>query len=133
MLRYKFITDNMALQYFRLSRRYYVVVDERDPPGDTNWTHLTDKVTANRLKIPYYVAASYNTETLTSPTNIRIGDGTVIGGYLNYPLVKGKTYNYEIYEKWLLADNQPVVARIRGKKFLSGIINYLCITTKNYT
>ena len=32
--------------------RYYVVVDERDPPGDTNWTELTDKVTANKMKIP---------------------------------------------------------------------------------
>uniref|UniRef100_A0A915DKV5 Fibronectin type-III domain-containing protein n=1 Tax=Ditylenchus dipsaci TaxID=166011 RepID=A0A915DKV5_9BILA len=93
--------------------RYYVVVDERDPPGDTNWTQLTDKVTANRLKIPYYVAASFNTETLTGPTNVKLGDGTVIGGYLNYPLVKGKTYNYEIYQKWMMNDNQPVVARLR--------------------
>lgn len=92
-----------------------MVVDERDPPGDTNWTQLTDKVTANRKRIPYYVAGSYNTETLTAPTRVRIGDGQVIGGYLNYPLVKGKTYNYEIYEKWLLHDNQPVVARIRGE------------------
>ncbi|KAI6240848.1 hypothetical protein M3Y99_00392200 [Aphelenchoides fujianensis] len=96
--------------------RYYVVVDERDPPGDTNWTQLTDKVTANRLKIPYYVAASYNTETLPSPTTVRIGDGQVIGGYLNYPLVKGRTYNYEIYTKWMLKDGQPVIARLRGSR-----------------
>jgi hypothetical protein len=76
--------------------RYYVVVDERDPPGDTNWTLLTDKVTAHRLRIPYYVAGSFSTETLVTPTHVRIGDGQVIGGYLNYPLQKGKTYNYEV-------------------------------------
>ena len=76
--------------------RYYVVVDERDPPGDTNWTLLTDKVTAHRLKIPYYVTGSFSTETLDVPTTVRIGDGQVIGGYLNYPLQKGKTYNYEV-------------------------------------
>lgn len=77
-------------------RRYYVVVDERDPPGDTNWTLLTDKVTANRLHIPYYVTASFSTETLIAPTTVKIGEGQVIGGYLNYPLQKGKTYNYEV-------------------------------------
>lgn len=91
-----------------------MVVDERDPPGDTNWTLLTDKVTAHRRGIPYYVAASFNTETLTKPTTVRLGDGTVIGGYLNYPLEKGKTYNYEVYTKWLLNDGQPVIARLRG-------------------
>jgi len=80
--------------------RYYVVVDERDPPGDTNWTQLTDKVTANRLHIPYYVTGSFSTETLTTPTTVRIGDGQVIGGYLNYPLVRGKTYNYEVRRNW---------------------------------
>uniref|UniRef100_A0A914BWZ1 Fibronectin type-III domain-containing protein n=1 Tax=Acrobeloides nanus TaxID=290746 RepID=A0A914BWZ1_9BILA len=93
--------------------RYYVVVDERDPPGDTNWTKLTDKVTANRLQIPYYVAASFNTETLTNKTTVHLGDGTVIGGYLNYPLIKGKKYNYEIYTKWMLNEGQPVIARLR--------------------
>ncbi|KAK6029855.1 hypothetical protein OSTOST_04026 [Ostertagia ostertagi] len=82
------------------SCRYYVVVDERDPPGESNWTELTDKVTANKLKIPYYVAASYDINTLTEPKKVRIGDGTVIGGYLNYPLVKGKKYNYEVYTVW---------------------------------
>lgn len=94
--------------------RYYVVVDERDTPGDTNWTQLTDKVTADRKGIPYYVAASYNNETLTRPTTVKIGDGQVIGGYLNYPLVKGRTYNYEIYTKWMMNGNQPVVSHMRG-------------------
>jgi hypothetical protein len=91
-----------------------VVVDERDPPGDTNWTLLTDKVTGNRRKIPYYVTGSFSTETLTEPTTVRIGDGTVIGGYLNYPLAKGKSYNYEIYTKWMMYNGQPVIARLRG-------------------
>ncbi|RCN43891.1 hypothetical protein ANCCAN_10092 [Ancylostoma caninum] len=50
--------------------RYYVVVDERDPPGESNWTELTDKVTANKLKIPYYVAASYDINTLTEPRKV---------------------------------------------------------------
>jgi hypothetical protein len=94
--------------------RYYVVVDQRDPPGDTNWTLLTDKVTADRNGIPYYVAASFNTETLTHPTTVKIGDGQVIGGYLNYPLVKGRTYNYEIYTKWMMNGNQPVINHMRG-------------------
>ncbi|KAK0418386.1 hypothetical protein QR680_013533 [Steinernema hermaphroditum] len=93
--------------------RYYVVVDEREPAGDTNWTYLTDKVTAHRRNIPYYVAASFSTETLKHPTKVRLGDGTVIGGYLNYPLEKGKKYNYEIYTLWRL-NEAPVVARLRG-------------------
>ncbi|KAI6201513.1 hypothetical protein M3Y96_00850200 [Aphelenchoides besseyi] len=99
--------------------RYYVVVDTRDPPGDTNWTFLTDKVTADNQKLPYYVAASFNTETLTHPTTVRIGDGQVIGGYLNYPLVKGHTYNYEIYTKWNLRDYQPVIGRIRASPYVA--------------
>ncbi|EJW71720.1 hypothetical protein WUBG_17372, partial [Wuchereria bancrofti] len=70
--------------------RYYVVVDEREPAGSTNWTELSDKITANKMKIPYYVAASFNADTLPGPRKVRIGDGSVIGGYLNYPLVKGK-------------------------------------------
>ncbi|VDL76883.1 unnamed protein product [Nippostrongylus brasiliensis] len=94
------------------ARRYYVVVDERDPPGESNWTELTDKVTANKLKIPYYVAASYDINTLTEPKKVRIGDGTVIGGYLNYPLVKGKKYNYEVYTVWNVT-GVPVVGRSR--------------------
>ncbi|TKR65207.1 hypothetical protein L596_025641 [Steinernema carpocapsae] len=92
--------------------RYYVVVDEREPAGDTNWTYLTDKVTAHRHQIPYYVAASFSTETLTEPKKIRLGDGTVIGGYLNYPLEKGKKYNYEIYTVWSV-NGAPVVGRLR--------------------
>ncbi|CAD5222389.1 unnamed protein product [Bursaphelenchus xylophilus] len=99
--------------------RYYVVVDQREPAGDTNWTMLTDKVTADRLKIPYYVAASFSTETLTAPTTVKIGDGKVYGGYINYPLVKGKTYNYEIYTKWSMNDGQPVIARLRETPFLT--------------
>uniref|UniRef100_A0A913IDA2 Fibronectin type-III domain-containing protein n=1 Tax=Strongyloides stercoralis TaxID=6248 RepID=A0A913IDA2_STRER len=98
--------------------RYYVVVDERNPAGDTNWTQLTDKVTANKQRLPYYVAASFDTNTLTEPTKVKIGDGTVIGGYLNYPLVKGKIYNYEIYTKWMIDDN-PVIARLRATPYIS--------------
>uniref|UniRef100_A0A915Q6K3 Fibronectin type-III domain-containing protein n=1 Tax=Setaria digitata TaxID=48799 RepID=A0A915Q6K3_9BILA len=94
--------------------RYYVVVDEREPAGSTNWTELTDKVTANRMKIPYYVAASFNADTLPGPRKVRIGDGTVLGGYLNYPLVKGKKYNYEIYSVWELNGKPAAVARQRG-------------------
>uniref|UniRef100_A0AC35UE32 Protein-tyrosine-phosphatase n=1 Tax=Rhabditophanes sp. KR3021 TaxID=114890 RepID=A0AC35UE32_9BILA len=60
--------------------RYYVVVDERDPPGDTNWTRLTDKVTSNKHKISYYVAASFDSNTLTESTKVKLGDGSVIGG-----------------------------------------------------
>lgn len=95
--------------------RYYVVIDERDPIGDTNWTLLDDKVTAGRKKIQYYVAGSFDTNTLTDPTTFRVGDGKVYGGYINYPLVKGKTYNYEIYTKWDMLDHQPVIGRLRGK------------------
>ncbi|CAI5445350.1 unnamed protein product [Caenorhabditis angaria] len=98
--------------------RYYVVVDERDPPGDTNWTELTDKVTANKMKIPYYVAASFNLETLPEPRKVRIGDGSVIGGYLNYPLTKGKKYNYEIYTIWNVTGSE-VVGRLRASPFLT--------------
>ncbi|KJH44141.1 fibronectin type III domain protein [Dictyocaulus viviparus] len=105
----------------RAVTRYYVVVDERDPPGDTNWTELTDKVTANKLKIPYYVAASYDVNTLTEPKKVRIGDGTVIGGYLNYPLVKGRKYNYEVYTVWNVT-GKPVVGRSRGS-----MISYLFV------
>uniref|UniRef100_A0A914E274 Fibronectin type-III domain-containing protein n=1 Tax=Acrobeloides nanus TaxID=290746 RepID=A0A914E274_9BILA len=95
--------------------RYYVVVDKRDPPGDANWTELTDKITASKLNIQHYVAASFNMETLTKTSKVKLGDGTVIGGYLNYPLVKDKKYNYEIYTKWMLNEGQPVIARLRGR------------------
>ncbi|CAJ0598951.1 unnamed protein product [Cylicocyclus nassatus] len=98
--------------------RYYVVVDERDPPGESNWTELTDKVTANKMKIPYYVAASYDINTLTEPRKVRIGDGQVIGGYLNYPLVKGKKYNYEVYTVWNVT-GVPVVGRSRASPYLA--------------
>ncbi|VDN03313.1 unnamed protein product [Thelazia callipaeda] len=99
------------------SQRYYVVVDEREPAGSTNWTELTDKVTANKLKIPYYVGASFNADTLPGPRKVRIGDGTVIGGYLNYPLVKGKKYNYEIYSVWELNGKPAAVARQRASPY----------------
>ncbi|CAJ0579194.1 unnamed protein product, partial [Mesorhabditis spiculigera] len=98
--------------------RYFVIVDERDPPGDTNWTELTDKVTAHKRKIPYYVAASFNLETLPEPKSVRIGDGTVIGGYLNYPLTKGKKYNYEIYTLWNIT-GAPLVGRLRASPYLT--------------
>ncbi|EJD74869.1 hypothetical protein LOAG_17881 [Loa loa] len=97
--------------------RYYVVVDEREPAGSTNWTELTDKVTANKMKIPYYVAASFNADTLPGPRKVRIGDGSVIGGYLNYPLVKGKKYNYEIYSVWELNGKPAAVARQRASPY----------------
>uniref|UniRef100_A0AC34QKY1 Fibronectin type-III domain-containing protein n=1 Tax=Panagrolaimus sp. JU765 TaxID=591449 RepID=A0AC34QKY1_9BILA len=99
--------------------RYYVVVDEREPPGDTNWTELTDKVTAQKRKTPYYVAGSFSIHTLNKPMKVRLGDGTVVGGYLNYPLTKGKKYNYEIYTKWLLNDGQPVLARLRATPYIT--------------
>uniref|UniRef100_A0A1I7XS60 Fibronectin type-III domain-containing protein n=1 Tax=Heterorhabditis bacteriophora TaxID=37862 RepID=A0A1I7XS60_HETBA len=44
---------------------------------------------------------------------VRIGDGSVIGGYLNYPLVKGKKYNYEVYTVWNIS-GAPVYGRLRG-------------------
>lgn len=116
----KYFASIISINYRKVHfRRYYVVVDEREPPGDTNWTQLTDKVTASRLKIPYYVAGSFSTETLTEPTTFPIGDGTVVGGYLNYPLTKGKTYNYEIYTKWMMHGNQPVISRLRGLFYLN--------------
>ncbi|MCP9258787.1 hypothetical protein DINM_001788 [Dirofilaria immitis] len=97
--------------------RYYVVVDEREPAGSTNWTELTDKITANKMKIPYYVAASFNADTLPGPRKVRIGDGSVIGGYLNYPLIKGKKYNYEIYSVWELDGKPAAVARQRASPY----------------
>lgn len=45
---------------------------------------------------------------------VRIGDGTVIGGYLNYPLIKGKKYNYEVYTIWNVT-GAPLVGRLRGE------------------
>lgn len=42
--------SQLCLTYIRYRKekkcysRYYVVVDERDPPGESNWTELTDKV-----------------------------------------------------------------------------------------
>uniref|UniRef100_A0A915B8J5 Fibronectin type-III domain-containing protein n=1 Tax=Parascaris univalens TaxID=6257 RepID=A0A915B8J5_PARUN len=97
--------------------RYYVVVDEREPAGNTNWTELTDKVTATKQKLPYYVAASFTADTLPAPRKVRIGDASVIGGYLNYPLVKGKKYNYEIYSVWELDGKPAVVARQRASPY----------------
>ncbi|GMT18237.1 hypothetical protein PFISCL1PPCAC_9534, partial [Pristionchus fissidentatus] len=99
-------------------QRYYVVVDERDPAGDTNWTELTDKVTAKKLNIPYYVAASFNRETLPEQTKLKIGDGTVHGGYLNYPLEKGKKYNYEVYTLWNVTGD-PLIGRLRATPFVA--------------
>lgn len=94
------------------------MVDEREPAGNTNWTELTDKVTATKQKLPYYVAASFTADTLPAPRKVRIGDASVIGGYLNYPLVKGKKYNYEIYSVWELDGKPAVVARQRGKQLI---------------
>lgn len=77
------------------------------------------------MKIPYYVAASFNADTLPGPQKVRIGDGSVIGGYLNYPLVKGKKYNHEIYSVWELDGKPAAVARQRGKLFLSSSFHNL--------
>lgn len=95
--------------------RYYVVIDEREPPGETNWTLLTDKITAKALKIPYYVVGSFNRETLPTPRKFLLGDGEVYGGYLNYPLVPGKPVNWEFVTVWEI-DGKPVVGHWRGKR-----------------
>ena len=65
-------------------------------PNLISETYPSPQVSAHKLNIPYYVAASYNKETLPEPQKVKIGDGQVIGGYLNYPLEKGKKYNYEV-------------------------------------
>uniref|UniRef100_A0A914W0E7 Fibronectin type-III domain-containing protein n=1 Tax=Plectus sambesii TaxID=2011161 RepID=A0A914W0E7_9BILA len=97
--------------------RYYVVIDERDPAGDTNWTKLTDKVTAKKQNLPYYVGGSFNQQTLSTPRKFVMGDGKVHGGYLNYPLVKGKKYNWDFFTVWKV-DGKPVVGRLRASDFL---------------
>ncbi|GMS87185.1 hypothetical protein PENTCL1PPCAC_9360, partial [Pristionchus entomophagus] len=103
-------------------QRYYVMVDEREVAGESNWTLLTDKVTAHKLGIPYYVAASYNAETLPEATKVKIGDGQVIGGYLNYPLTKDKKHNYAVYTLWNITGD-PVVGKITNTKDTWSIIS----------
>lgn len=76
---------------------------------------LTDKVTAEKQNIPYYVTASFTPDTLKGERTVKVGDGTVLGGFLNYPLEKGKKYNFEIYSIWELEGKPAVVARQRGR------------------
>lgn len=57
--------------------RYWVIVDRRETPGPINETELTDKVTADKLGIPYYVAGSFDRHTLKSERQFPIGDGEV--------------------------------------------------------
>lgn len=47
-----------------------MVVDERNPAGDSNWTQLTDKVSAGKISLPFYVTASYNLDTLKQKTKV---------------------------------------------------------------
>lgn len=89
--------------------RYYVVVDERDPAGEVNPNMLYDKVTAKARNIPYYIAGAFdrNTLPLGRERQFNIGDGEVYGGYLNYPLIKGKKYNWFFVPYWKIGD-KPV-------------------------
>jgi len=99
-------------------RRYFVVVDEREIPGDIKQEMLFDKITAERRGIPYYVAAAFDKRTLTetSGRQFLIGDGDVHGGFLNYPLVKGKKYNWAFVTNWDI-NGQPVFGYYRGGSY----------------
>ncbi|KRX64845.1 Phosphatidylinositol phosphatase PTPRQ [Trichinella sp. T9] len=99
-------------------QRYFVVVDERDPSGPINETMLTDKLTARKMGIPYYVAGSFDRNTLTAEREFVIGNGEVHGGYLNYPLIKGKKYNWAFVTMWMV-DGKPVVGMYRDKSSVS--------------
>ncbi|KRY42983.1 Phosphatidylinositol phosphatase PTPRQ, partial [Trichinella spiralis] len=118
-------------------QRYFVVVDERDPSGPINETMLTDKLTARKMGIPYYVAGSFDRNTLTAEREFVIGNGEVHGGYLNYPLIKGKKYNWAFVTMWMV-DGKPVVGMYRVvvetfyeniffHKFTESFSNYLPI------
>ncbi|CDW52276.1 protein sidekick [Trichuris trichiura] len=95
-------------------QRYFVVVDEREQGGFINESLLTDKLTARRRGLPYYATASFDRHTLTAEKEFVIGNGEVHGGYLNYPLVKGKKYNWAFLTIWMV-DGKPVIGMYRDK------------------
>lgn len=94
------------------------MVDERDPPGPIDETQIFDKVTAKRKGLPYYITGALDRRTLNNPDgeNFPIGDGRVVGGFLNYPLQKGKKYNWAFLTVWDV-DGKPVIGFYRGKGF----------------
>uniref|UniRef100_A0A915K3H8 Fibronectin type-III domain-containing protein n=1 Tax=Romanomermis culicivorax TaxID=13658 RepID=A0A915K3H8_ROMCU len=96
--------------------RYFVIVDERETPGAIDERSLFDKVTAKRRGIPYYIAAALDRRTLYQHDGqtFIIGDGQVHGGYLNYPLVKGKKYNWAFMTSWDI-EGKPLYGFYRGK------------------
>lgn len=77
-------------------------MDERDPPGEINETLLFDKVTAKSRNLPYYISGAFDKYTLTDEMEFPIGDGKVYGGYINYPLTKGKKYNWAFATIWMV-------------------------------
>lgn len=87
-----------------------MVVDERVPAGEVNPNMLYDKITAKeRYNLPYYIAGAFdrNTLPLGAQRRINLGDGEVYGGYLNYPLEKGKEYSWFFVPHWRIGD-KPV-------------------------
>ena len=70
--------------HFSASRRYYVVVDERDPPrlhgmSEEDMKSMTDLVTAREKKIPFWATGSKDMHTLQQPQDFIIGDGEIYG------------------------------------------------------
>ena len=100
--------------------RYYVVVDEREESdGNIERTMLTDKLTAQWVGIPYYVAASFDNTTLINERTFPVGDGKVYGGFINYPLEKDKHYTFPFVTKWRMG-NTPILGWWRGAFFRYG-------------